>query len=64
MRLLFAVFIFGLISFPVMEQSEKTVEIESRGQKIRAILIVPANPTGSVILLAGGHGKLDISPRR
>jgi dienelactone hydrolase len=62
MRFLFAIFIFGLISLPAMAQSDKAVEIESRGQKIRAILIVPANPAASVILLAGGHGKLDISP--
>lgn len=62
MRLLFATFIFGLISSSAMAQSEKSIEIESRGQKIRALLIVPANPTASVILLAGGHGKLDISP--
>jgi dienelactone hydrolase len=44
-------------------QSEKVVEIGSRGQKIRALLIEPANPAGSVILLAGGHGKLDITPQ-
>lgn len=62
MRFLFATFIFGLISSSAMAQSEKSIEIESRGQKIRALLIVPANPTASVILLAGGHGKLDISP--
>lgn len=42
-------------------QSETVVEIVSRGQKIRAILIKPDNPIGSVVLLAGGHGKLDIS---
>jgi dienelactone hydrolase len=62
MRLLFAVCILGLISLPAMAQPDKAVEIESRGQKIRAILIVPANPIASVVLLAGGHGKLDISP--
>ena len=42
-------------------QSETVVEIVSRGQTIRAILIKPDNPIGSVVLLAGGHGKLDIS---
>jgi hypothetical protein len=38
------------------------VEVSSRGQSIRALLITPARPIGSVILLAGGHGRLDIAP--
>ncbi|MGE0715743.1 MAG: alpha/beta hydrolase [Alphaproteobacteria bacterium] len=42
--------------------AESVVEIESRGQRIRALLEAPANPVGSVILLVGGHGKLDIEP--
>lgn len=41
---------------------EAVVEIPSRGQKIRALLIRPVKTTGSVILLAGGHGNLNISP--
>jgi hypothetical protein len=52
----------SLVSLSALAQSEQAVEIESRGQKIRAILLEPANPVGSVILLAGGHGRLDISP--
>jgi hypothetical protein len=53
--------VIGLGPISAYAQSEKTIEIESRGQKIRALLIRPANPAGSVILLAGGHGKLDIT---
>jgi dienelactone hydrolase len=63
MRAATLLILLGLTSFPAFAQSEKVVEIESRGQKVRAILIVPPNPKGSVILLAGGHGKLDISPQ-
>jgi dienelactone hydrolase len=42
--------------------ADPIVEIESRGQKVRAVLLKPANPKGAVILLAGGDGRLDISP--
>ncbi len=41
-------------------QSERVVDIPSRGEAIRALLLQPAQPTGSVILLAGGAGRLDI----
>ena len=41
--------------------NEQVVEIASRGQKIRSLLLKPQNPVGSVILLAGGHGNLNIS---
>jgi hypothetical protein len=41
--------------------AERAVEIESRGQKVRAVLLKPANPKGAVILLAGGDGRLDIT---
>lgn len=58
---LFLFLLFWLPCNAAFAQTEKTVEIESRGQKIRALLIQPENPAGSVILLAGGHGKLDIS---
>jgi dienelactone hydrolase len=65
MRVFALAFLSGLVIVlgPVSAyaQSEKTIEIESRGQKIRALLIQPANSRGSVILLAGGHGKLDIT---
>lgn len=55
------VILFSLLTTTALAQSETVVEIASRGQKIRAILITPNNPAGSVVLLAGGHGKLDIS---
>jgi dienelactone hydrolase len=61
MRFWLAILIFACGGFSAFAQSEKVVEIPSRGQKFRALLIQPANPVGSVILLAGGHGKLDIS---
>jgi len=63
MRFFTFLFLLSLTCGPAFAQSQKVVEIESRGQKIRALLIVPANPAGSVILLAGGHGKLDITPQ-
>src|SRR6266581_8484496 len=42
--------------------ADPVVEIESRGQKVRAVLLKPANPKGAVILFAGGDGRLDITP--
>ena len=36
------------------------VEIAARQQHARALLIRPAKPLGSVILLAGGHGNLSL----
>jgi hypothetical protein len=54
----------GLAFVPALSiaQNQTVTEIQSRGQAIRALLIRPANPAGSVILLAGGHGNLDIGP--
>src|SRR5262245_62641600 len=46
----------------VQAVAEPVVEIESRGQMVRAILLKPANPKGAVILFAGGDGRLDITP--
>jgi dienelactone hydrolase len=50
----------GLMS--VQAAADPVVEIESRGQKVRAVLLKPANPKGAVILFAGGDGRLDITP--
>lgn len=46
---------------PSQAYADPIVEIASRGQTIRAVLLKPANPKGSVILFAGGNGRLDIS---
>lgn len=46
----------------VVQAQEPTVQISSRNQKIRAILLKPEKPVASVILLAGGHGQMDIAP--
>jgi dienelactone hydrolase len=43
-------------------RADPVLEIESRGQKVRAVLLKPANPKGAVILLAGGNGRLDVTP--
>lgn len=51
----------GLGCHAAWAQAEQVVEIESRGQKIRALPVRPAQPTGGVILLAGGSGRLDIT---
>jgi hypothetical protein len=45
---------------PALAQTESVTEVTSRGQAIRALLFKPNNPTGSLIVLVGGHGKLDI----
>jgi hypothetical protein len=49
-------------SWRALAQTDAVVEIGSRGQQIRALVLQPSNPTGSVVLLAGGHGKLDLDP--
>lgn len=50
-------------TFAVNAQAQQpTVEIPSRNQKIRAILLKPEKPIASVILLVGGHGQMDIAP--
>ncbi len=42
---------------------ERAVDLDTRpGVKMRALLNVPADPVGSVILLAGGHGHLNLGP--
>ncbi len=60
MRIYLVVVALLSTGLPVLAQAESVVEIESRGQKVRALLVKPAKPVGSVILLAGGHGRLDI----
>jgi hypothetical protein len=51
-----------LIVAPAFAQSEKPVEIDSRGQRVRALFLTPArDPVGSVILMAGGNGRLDLA---
>jgi pimeloyl-ACP methyl ester carboxylesterase len=41
--------------------AETVVEIPSRGQSIRALVKKPIGPAaGSVVLIAGGHGNLDL----
>jgi pimeloyl-ACP methyl ester carboxylesterase len=47
---------------PAPAQKETVAEITTRGQMLRFLLIKPAKPIGSVILLAGGHGILDLAP--
>jgi len=46
---------------PAPACADPIVEIASRGETIRAVLLKPANPKGAVILFAGGNGRLDIS---
>jgi hypothetical protein len=31
--------------------------VDSRGRKVRALLLEPDQPVGSAILMAGGHGS-------
>jgi len=60
MRFLLVALLFALCGSPAW--ADPVIEIESRGQKVRAVLLKPANPKGAVILLAGGDGRLDITP--
>ncbi len=44
-------------------QEERVVDVPTRpGQTVRALQIMPEQPVGSVVLLAGGHGNLSIAP--
>jgi len=54
-------FVLSLCACFVANAAEPTVEISSRNQKIRAILLKPEKPVASVILLVGGHGQMDIA---
>lgn len=51
----------GLLAGLAPAVADPVVEIESRGQKVRAVVLKPADPKGGVILLAGGDGRLDIT---
>src|SRR2546421_8468166 len=64
MRMRCLIFALGLLAAlaPVPTAADPIVEIESRGQRVRAVLLKPANPKGAVILPAGGDGRLDITP--
>jgi dienelactone hydrolase len=59
MRLLLVALLGALCGSPAL--ADPIVEIESRGQKVRAVLLKPANPKGAVILFAGANGRLDIT---
>ena len=59
LRLIALCALAGLL--PAAAVADPTVEISSRGEKIRAVLLKPDNPKGSVILFAGGNGRLDIT---
>jgi dienelactone hydrolase len=66
MRIVSAAIALAAVTFAnpsiALAQSEQVVEFPSRNQKIRAILIKPQDPIGGVVLLAGGHGVLNIDP--
>jgi hypothetical protein len=62
MRTAFLAVVLALAAGNAQAQTEKVVEIPSRGTKVRALLNVPPNPVASVVLLAGGHGILALSP--
>ncbi|MCL4764728.1 MAG: hypothetical protein KJZ80_00665 [Hyphomicrobiaceae bacterium] len=50
-----------VVSGAALAQKESVAEIDTRGQKMRVLLIKPDKPVGSVILLAGAHGNLALS---
>jgi hypothetical protein len=61
-RLLFAALLPLFAGLQAAAAQSATVEVVSRGQNVRTLLLKPDAPVASVILLAGGHGKLDLSP--
>jgi pimeloyl-ACP methyl ester carboxylesterase len=51
----------ALLLSTTIANAEQAVDIPSRpGQAVRALIETPANATGSVILLSGGHGNLSL----
>src|SRR5215813_138209 len=64
LRLILVILALGVLVglAPTQAAADPLVEIESRGQKVRAVLLKPANPNGAVILFAGADGRLDITP--
>lgn len=59
---IFALALCATLAFTAAALADPTVIIHSRGQNIRAVLLKPHDPAkGSVILLAGGNGRLDIT---
>jgi pimeloyl-ACP methyl ester carboxylesterase len=59
---IFALALCGLLTLSAASAADPTVTINSRGQMIRAVLLKPQGRSeGSVILLAGGNGRLDIT---
>ena len=58
----FALALCGLVALSSPAAADPIVNIQSRGQSIRAVLLPHQGPPkGSVILLAGGNGRLDIT---
>ncbi len=59
---MFALALCGLLTLSTAAAADPTVNINSRGQNIRVVLLKPSTAAvGSVILLAGGNGRLDIT---
>jgi hypothetical protein len=52
----------ALLGAQLSAAADPIIQIPSRGQSIRAVLLKPSTtPKGAVILLAGGDGRLDIT---
>jgi pimeloyl-ACP methyl ester carboxylesterase len=66
MRRLIILFPLGLLAFsnPLWAGSQRVVDIPTRPGVIQRMLVLaPGSPKAAVILLAGGHGGLQISPK-
>ena len=60
---IFALALCTLVALSQAAMADPIVNIQSRGQNIRVVLLKPQDVAkGSVILLAGGNGRLDITP--
>jgi hypothetical protein len=58
-RFAFALFAVVSLSAPALA-AEKHIDLPTRGSTQRVLIDVPPNPIGSIVLLAGGLGVLDI----
>lgn len=62
-RLLLGTALLSMLPIAAASAAERVVDVASRpGQPVRILLDVPARPVGAVVLVAGGHGNLAITP--
>lgn len=56
-----ALLFLGLLGGMPDSRADTVVDVVSRGQKVRALVVMPTGkPLGAIVLLTGGNGRLDI----